>query len=246
VVTACADEIPRAWLEQLVDGGRIELPLRLDPDGAAIQLIPVLERKGSRLRSLGVTWGGFMPLHAGDGGWRPPPAALTAGRSARGRHSSLVSISGAGLEQLSSAAARSLPAAVLTQSHSSVRQGITDLGSNRPPLLLLYLLLAIPASRRVSVVHDARLGVGIVHPRSGSLAVVSVRSPWRPGVGEGDRRARWRLDRYGGAAAASELEELLSEWQALREAGRTRLSIAAAGRGAALRLSFAWSNDHTD
>ena len=136
VVTACADEIPRAWLEQLVDGGRIELPLRLDPDGAAIQLIPVLQRKGARLRSVGVTWGGFIPLHAGDGGWRPPPAALNAGRSAEGRQSSLVAISGAGLEQLSSGAARRLLAAVLTQSHSPVRQGMTDLGSNRPPLLL--------------------------------------------------------------------------------------------------------------
>ncbi|MGO9957414.1 MAG: protein-L-isoaspartate O-methyltransferase family protein [Solirubrobacteraceae bacterium] len=74
IVTACADDIPNAWLEQLADGGRIELPLRLDPDGAAIQVIPVFERHGNRLQSTALTWGGFMPLHAGDGGWRPLPA----------------------------------------------------------------------------------------------------------------------------------------------------------------------------
>jgi protein-L-isoaspartate(D-aspartate) O-methyltransferase len=106
IVTACADEIPRTWLEQLTEGGRLELPLRLDPDGAAIQLIPVLERHGDRLRSVGLTWGGFMPLHSGDGGWRPPPATLAASRSRKGKHSALMSIAGAGLEQLPDDAAR--------------------------------------------------------------------------------------------------------------------------------------------
>ena len=82
IVTACADKIPRAWFDQLKDGGLLELPLRLDRDGAAIQLIPVLERQRDRLHSVGLTWGGFMPLHGGDGGWRPPSATLSAGRSA--------------------------------------------------------------------------------------------------------------------------------------------------------------------
>jgi protein-L-isoaspartate(D-aspartate) O-methyltransferase len=108
IVTACADEIPNAWREQLADGARIELPLRLDPDGAAIQVIPVLQREGDRLRSTALTWGGFMPLHSGDGGWRPLPATLAANRSVKGRHTSLVSLSGAGLDQLPTHAAREL------------------------------------------------------------------------------------------------------------------------------------------
>jgi protein-L-isoaspartate(D-aspartate) O-methyltransferase len=78
IVTACADEIHRSWFDQLKDGGLLELPLRLDPDGAAIQLIPVLQRQGDRLQSVALTWGGFMPLHGGDGGWRRPPATLSA------------------------------------------------------------------------------------------------------------------------------------------------------------------------
>ena len=241
VVTACADEIPRFWLEQLRDGGRLELPLRLDPDGAAIQLIPVLERHGDRLVSVGLTWGGFMPLHGGDGGWRPPPAMLGASRSVKGKPSSLISISGAGLEQLSADAARELLASTLAKRNRPRRQGMTDLSSARPPLMLIYLLLRIPATRRVSLSQDERLGIGIVDRPSRSLAIVSLRSPWNSDIDTPDRRVRWRLDAYGNDTAAVELDQLLSEWQRLRHEHRTRLEVIAQGHADPLRLSFAWS-----
>lgn len=57
IVTASGDEIPRAWLQQLSDGGRLVLPVRLDPERSAIQLIAVLERRGAKLRSVGQTRG---------------------------------------------------------------------------------------------------------------------------------------------------------------------------------------------
>jgi len=191
IVTACADEIPRPWFEQLAEGGRLALPLRLDPDGAAIQLIPVLERQGERLRSVGLTWGWFMPLHAGDGGWRQPPATLTACRSQRDRHASLMSVSGAGLSSLPDTAARTLLASMLADPGAPLARGLTELDSARPPLLLIYLLLKIPASRRVSVLNDGRLATGIIDRRGRGVAVVSVRSPWTTGY-ERNIRARWR------------------------------------------------------
>jgi protein-L-isoaspartate(D-aspartate) O-methyltransferase len=86
IVTASADEIRRSWLEQMTDDGLLALPLRLDGDCAAIQVITALRRRGERLRSTALASGGFMPLHGGDGGWRPPPATLTAGRSGAGKH----------------------------------------------------------------------------------------------------------------------------------------------------------------
>ena len=89
IVTASADQLQPAWLEQLAEGGRIIVPLRLDPDADAIQLIPVFERRGQWLRSLETTSGGFMPLHGGDGGWRSPPASLTAARHRPGKHSAV-------------------------------------------------------------------------------------------------------------------------------------------------------------
>jgi methyltransferase of FxLD system len=241
IVTACADELSRAWREQLTEGGRLELPLRLDPDGAAIQLIPVFERGGNRLRSVGLTWGGFMPLHSGDGGWRPPPATLSAARSSRASASSLMSISGAGLERLSRDAARTLLASALANRTRPRRQGVTDMSSTRPPLLLIYLLSRIPAARRVSLAQEGRLGVGIIDARGGSLAVVSLRSPWMSGTQQRGPRARWRLDVYGNDTAATELERLLSEWRELQRTGRTTLQVTASGHADALRVQFWWS-----
>ena len=113
IVTASADQLQPAWLEQLAEGGRIIVPLRLDPDADAIQLIPVFERRGQWLRSLETTSGGFMPLHGGDGGWRSPPASLTAARHRPGKHSQYASISGAPVARLSDAAGRRLLAAAL-------------------------------------------------------------------------------------------------------------------------------------
>ncbi len=239
IVTACADEIPTAWFDQLAEGGRLELPLRLDPDGAAIQMIPVLERRGNRLRSVALTWGGFMPLHGGDGGWRPAPAALSASRSVNGKHHSLLSISGAGLEQLKADVARELLAAVLAKRSRARSQGVTEMSGARPPLLLIYLLLRIPAARRVSVSHEGRLGVGMIDRKS--LAVVSLRSPWRSDAGGRGARARWRLDAYGNDSAAIRLERLLAEWRALQRTGQTTLQVTAHRRAGAVPLRFAWS-----
>ena len=243
VVTACADEIARAWLDQLTDGGRLELPLRLDPDGAAIQLIPVLERDGDRLRSVGLTWGGFMPLHGGDGGWRPLPASLGATHSAKGRHTSLMSISGAGLTELTDSAARTLLACTLAGPGPPLAQGMTDLDSSQPPLLLIYLLLKIPPGRRLSLRNDGRLGIGIIDRRGRGLAVVSVPSPWMGGAYERGVRARWRLDAYGSDGAARELEQLLHEWRELQRTGHTALRVTAERHADSVRLRFDWERN---
>ena len=240
IVTACADEIPRAWFDQLKDGGLLELPLRLDPDGAAIQVIPVLERRGDRLCSVGLTWGGFMPLHGGDGGWRPPPTTLSAGRSTKGKHTPLISISGAGLERLSPKAARELLASALNERGRPRRQGLTNMSSTRTPLLMIYLLLRIPAPQRVSVLQNGRLGVGMIDGRS--LAVVSLRSPWNSDADTQQRRARWRLDNHGGEDAAIRLDQLLSDRQQLQPEHDARLNITARVHTGAVRLKFSWAS----
>ncbi len=244
IATAGADVIPRAWLQQLTEGGRLELPLRLDPERGAIQLIPVLERHGHELRSVGLTWGGFMPLHGGDGGWQAPPSTLSAFQSANGHHTGLASLNGQGIGQLSRPAARSLLVSLLSGAGEARRRGLTDLASNRPPLLLLYLLLQIPAKRRLSFNQPGRWGVGIIDRRSQSAAIVSLRSPWSGAHDEPERRARWRLDAYGGDTAANQLEHLLTQWRDLEKAGQSKLRITARGSDTTLHLTFTWADSY--
>ncbi len=243
IATAGADQIPRAWLQQLNEGGRLVLPLRLDPERGAIQLIPVLERRGNQLRSVGLTWGGFMP-HGGDGGWRAPHSTLGAFHSVNDRHTNLASLSGHGIGQLSSPAARRLLVALLTRSGKPRRRGLTDLAGDQPPLVLLHLLLNIPATRRLSLNQPGRWGLGIVDHRSQSAAIVSLRSPRDVGARTPERRARWRLDAYGASTAATELDELLTQWRELERAGQTKLRITARGRASALGLTFAWADSY--
>jgi protein-L-isoaspartate(D-aspartate) O-methyltransferase len=240
IVTACADEIPRTWFEQLSCGGRLVLPLRLDPDGAAIQLIPVLEHQGDRLRSVGLTWGGFMPLHGGDGGWHPPSAMLAASHSRSGRDTSLISVSGGALNGLSEDAARALLASMLAEPRTALAQGVTDLDSGRPPLLLIYLMLNIPVNKRVSLRSHRRLGIGLIDRGGRSWAAVSVRSPWMSAVSARVPRARWRLDADGHGTAAMELLQLLAQWRELQRAGRATVQVTARPYRDALRVSFAW------
>jgi hypothetical protein len=114
------------------------------------------------------------------------------------------------------------------------------MSSAHPPLLLIYLLLRIPSARRLALHGDGTLGIGLIHRRTRSLAFVSVRSPWQGGSERQKARVLWRLDAYGGDAAALELKGLLADWEALRRAARNTLRITASGPGDTLRLRFAW------
>ncbi len=61
IVTASADEVHRPWLDQLVDGGLIEMPLSLSK-GLSYQVVATFERRGELLSSTTAMNGFFMPL----------------------------------------------------------------------------------------------------------------------------------------------------------------------------------------
>ncbi len=241
IVTAGADEIPRAWFAQLAQGGLLEPVLQLDRDRDAIQLIPVFERRGDTLHSLDMTWGGFMPLHGGDGGWRAPRASLNATRSRSGRHSGLVSFSGEGLARLTDSAARGVLVAALGEADLPRATGLTPLGRGHTPLLLIYLLTRIPARRRIWIRKAGRHGIGLVGASGRTVAIVSVRSTWLTTPGPPRNRARWQLHTYGaGEGTGHELGQMLDDWRTLQAAGRPELGIETRPAGAALRLRFGW------
>ena len=241
IVTACADQVSRHWMEQLTEAGRLVLPLRLDPDADALQVIPAFERRGDALHSIGMTWGGFMPLHGGDGGWKGPQARLAANRLASGNVRPLVSISGAGLQRLSDHAARAVLADALRQHRPPRAHGSTPLDRGHTPLILIFLLSVIPAARRVWIRSGARHGIGAVDRRGRGLAAVSSQSTWSSSSPEGSARARWRLDSYGaGGDAGEELLAALQTWRRLQRAGRMTLAITARPAGEVMRVRYEW------
>jgi len=214
------------------------VPLRLDQDGGAIQLIPVFERHGSTLRSVGMTWGGFMPLHSGDGGHQRPDANLSVVHTVKDRHNGLVSLSGKGIGRLTEPAVRDLLIGLLDQPAKPRRSGTTSLTGRLPPSLLIYLMLKIPAERRVSLRHRGRWGIGLVNRQS--TAIVTLRSPWSENTNT-PSRARWRMDAYGTTHAANELERLLDDWQQLERHHQTNLRINTRRHNDKVRLTFGWT-----
>jgi methyltransferase of FxLD system len=240
IVTASTEQLAPAWLEQLAEGGRIIVPLRLDPDADAIQLIPVFERRGQQLRSLTITSGGFMPLHGGDGGWRAPPASLTASRHQTDRHSSYASISGAPVGRLTDAAGQRLLAATLGPPNAR-RGGWSGVNHGHTPTIVLFLLTSIPFAKRVWVRQGRWHGIGILARAGRGLAAVSVRSVWDTDRKPVATRAPWRMDSYGEAAQPrAELERLLDRWRALERAGQHGPEITARPSGETLRLTLRW------
>ncbi len=238
IVTASAEAIPAAWFAQLADGGRLVVPLRLDAD--AIHLIPAFVRRGDSLRASECTWGGFMPLHGGQGFSGAPKTSLQATLFWGGRPALLVSLTGSGLEPLSEAAAKRLMAAVLDSAPQTGAEGTSSLVGGHTPAVFIYLMVRIRARRRIWIRHAGREGVGLIDRRGLGAAAVTTRSLWSlPG---GARRARWRLEAWGEGARA-ELEQLLADWQALVLQGRDQLEITALPAGETLEVSFSWAQN---
>jgi protein-L-isoaspartate(D-aspartate) O-methyltransferase len=213
IVTAAADSVPRSWRDALVDGGLIELPLRLPEPSEGEQVVVTLRRQGERLASVAIVPGGFMGLRRPGVEEAPAPggAGLSVTELVAGRPRSIASLTGAGLARMRPAARRRLAAVMLS-----------------PPRARR---LAMPAEANTSLVPY----VGMAEA-PGMVTVRTFRRPSEPGrfvagagfatrdgrglalaVGRADGRG-CRLEAYGdgdGAAAASHaLDRLVARWRA--------------------------------
>jgi protein-L-isoaspartate(D-aspartate) O-methyltransferase len=86
IVTASTDDVPRAWFDQLVVGGRLVLPLRLSRRWFLPQAVVALQRTAVGLESVAMVPGAFMALRRPPGTRRVPGAAA---RSANRRPATL-------------------------------------------------------------------------------------------------------------------------------------------------------------
>lgn len=72
IATASVRDVPRPWRDQLAEGGRLTVPLRLR---ANAPLVVTLERRGDTLESVAVVPGGFLALR-GEPPWNEPSIAI--------------------------------------------------------------------------------------------------------------------------------------------------------------------------
>lgn len=174
IATASCDHVPRAWRDQVVDGGLVELPLRLT-ETLTPQLVTCFRRVGDQLRSTAIIGGAFMGLRQPGNGPAPVVSAPRVSASGGGKPPRFIrSLEGEGVAALSSSAARRALASLLGRGrrlHTISRSG-TD-------ALNLYLTLS-RSPRVLSCTIDARVGVAVVAPGGSSIVTVT-RASGQPG-----------------------------------------------------------------
>lgn len=194
IVTASTGDVYRPWRDQLVDGGLLELPLRL-PTALKYQLVTTFERHGEGLSSTGAIAGSFMPLRGTPPNARdsaPPFLAAYAGGPER---RVLVSVEGPHLERLSAPARRRALASLLGPARTVARLG-TGAGG-----LTLYLMLRGRGPVCYCTV-DRNWGAAVLADNGSSIATVTRES------GGG-----WHIKCFGDNSALGLLERYRDQWR---------------------------------
>lgn len=221
IVTASAPAVSRAWMDQLVDGGLLELPLLLRPGGQA-QAIVTLRKQGEMLRSQGLLHGGFMALRDAPGApVGPPPPTLAATEWIGGAARSLAHMTGTALGGMSRADRQRLLALALSEPRTRA------LGLRAPLAALgMYLTIEAPEDRLVG----AWLGGGLIGPGGGGLAVLA-----------GGRKTLTRIESYGDAEAERTLLDLVGDWRQRGRPDINDLRMEVSFRGDAARVRTSWN-----
>jgi protein-L-isoaspartate(D-aspartate) O-methyltransferase len=224
VATGSSAHVPRAWLDQLRDGGLLELPLRLRSEGALA--IATFQRVGETLESQSIVSGRFMPLRGEAAGAGLPPV-LTVRSQLGGGGADVTRLGGSSLARLSPRSRDALIAIAGTppRVHGfGIRTASWPLG--------LYLTLELPESRLV--MRYADLAIGVIGRGGRSLALLE--GAWEGG----DRPTRQRFLAYGEADAEEDLLSALETWTARGRPGCEQLRIRIAFAGRRSRISHRW------
>ncbi|MGH9123923.1 MAG: methyltransferase domain-containing protein [Acidimicrobiales bacterium] len=208
IVTASGDHVPPRWRDAVVEGGLLELPLRLP--GSRTQQVVTFRRRGDQFMSTAIVSGGFMTLRRTSGDPGPPlVAGLSCTEYGQGGSRVLVQVEGPGYEALGPAGRRRLAAVLLS------RPRIRTMATPAPAAssLIAYLETAGRGAPTMRLVRRAsgggvRVGTGVVEGQGTAMAAAFERRG-RPGC---------LLAVFGSGAAAEwswqTLEGLVGRWQA--------------------------------
>ena len=209
IVTASGPDVPRAWFDQLADGGLVVVPLWLR---GPLQSVVVLRRVSEGFESVGIIPGGFMALRGGPG--EEPPVLhdqLSASDLVGGPTSRpLISINGEALRRLQPAERRRLLALALGPPRP------VPLATSAPwDDLRLFVTLAAHEDGLIEWYGGAlgHAAPGVVGRGGASLAVL------------GRGRVIDHLDAWGEEDAEEVLSALVGRWQDQGSPGRGRLRL---------------------
>lgn len=219
IATMCSREVPRAWVEQLTEAGRIVMPLEVR---AGQQRIISFDRDGDLLHARALFYGGFVRMR-GVGAHRPHRVEFDDGGSVLELDDGDVPDE-AELDDVLSSTAVEMPTGVTV----AVGEPYDD--------LQLYLAVALPRVANSLVLSDEaarglplpQRGFPVLAAGAGSIAYLTVRQ-----ISEGPA-ARFELVACGlgplAALAASELAGQVGFWEVnLRGAGDPEICISSIG-----------------
>ncbi len=199
IVTAASDQVPRAWRDQLVEGGLVQLPLRLT-SAALPQVVATFRRDRDLLRSVAIVSGSFMVLREAEGADSPADIDPTLRALIRTKKSSngFVALDGEALSRLSTTAGKRILTLLLGES-----QRLRTLRTQSALGLITFLQLSeIPNLVRVTVGN--RYGAALVEPRAAGVAAVT-RALGQPG----------RIETWGDGRAGEVLSTYVQRWEQL-------------------------------
>jgi protein-L-isoaspartate(D-aspartate) O-methyltransferase len=219
IATASSLEIPRAFLDQLREGGLLVLPLRITDALPFRQLVVTFERSGHRLRSVAVIPGGFMRMRDRPDDPSVPWAAGKIVEIRSGIEQTVAALSGSTLSHLSPDSRRRLLGLMMSRPRSR------DLGirvsGRRQWDLESFIALAVPEGRLVGCVRDDLSDVLLF-----STAVPAILD--RDGKGLAclaGAKTITRIDAYGGHAPERLLHEAVGTWLRWERPGVGQLRI---------------------
>jgi hypothetical protein len=199
IAAVASDQVPRAWRDQLVDGGLVQLPLRLT-SAVLPQVVVTFRREGELLRSVAVLSGSFMVLRDRDGADAPVDVDQTLRAMIRTKRipKEFLSLDGEALSKLSVTAGKRVLTLLLGESHRT-----RTLPSQSALGLVTFLQLSgIPNLVRCTLAD--RYGVALVGPGAASVAALT-RAPGQPG----------RIETWGEARAEELLSTYVRRWEKL-------------------------------
>ncbi|HEX6596775.1 MAG TPA: methyltransferase domain-containing protein [Acidimicrobiales bacterium] len=211
IVTASSDHVPKAWRDALVDGGLIELPLRLPGSTEGEQAVVTLRREGDGLRSVAVVPGAFMNLRRpGEEDARPIGITnVSVNEFVDGKGRSIASVSGGGLARLRPSARRRLAGVLLTTPR------VRRLATPGPPFTSIVAYVGMAQAPEGVIVRTMRAaewgsfvaGAGVAARDGSGLALV---------VGQPQGRSS-RVEIYGEGPGSEltqrALGELVRRWR---------------------------------